>query len=69
MAVHQNQHRRFERGDMVEFIREAINVHVDSDLIAPRVMYLENPTEGLIVENGYGRWTIKVEQARQQQHA
>ena len=54
---------------MVEFIREAINVHVDSDLIAPRVMYLENPTEGLIVENGYGRWTIKVEQARQQQHA
>jgi len=61
MAVHQDQHRRFERGDMVEFIREAMNVHVDSDLIAPTVTYFDNPTEGLIVENEYGRWTIRIE--------
>ena len=61
-AVFQKQHRRFERSDLVEFIRESLGLHVDCEVIAPTIQYFDNPTEGLVVKNKYGCWAIKVEE-------
>jgi len=67
-AVFQKQHRRFDRSDLVEFIRQAMGLHVDCDVIAPTIMYFDNPTEGLVVKNDYGRYAISVEEIERLEH-
>ena len=61
-APFQKQHRRFDGSDLVELIRQALPLHMDCEVIAPEVTYFDNPTEGLFVENKYGRWSIAVDE-------
>ena len=61
-APFQKQHRRFAGSDLVELIRQALPLHMDCEVIAPEVTYFDNPTEGLVVENKYGRWSIAVDE-------
>ncbi len=68
MAVFQKQHRRFEGSDLVELLRQAMPLHVDCEVIAPTIMYFDDPREGLVVKNKYGRWAIKVEEIERFEH-